>query len=107
MSGLAGSCRVLSAASTNTILHTIVDDRLRGRVASFYTLAFLGVAPLGNLATGALAAHVGTQMTFLLDGVLASFGAIWFWRQLPSMRETLRPIYRELGILSEQSPQIR
>jgi MFS family permease len=101
---MVGGGLILAAASTNTILHTIVDDRLRGRVASFYTLAFLGMAPLGNLATGALAAHVGTQMTFLLDGVIAAFGAVWFWRQLPSMRQKLRPIYRELGILSEQAP---
>jgi MFS family permease len=104
---VVGAGLILAAASTNTILHTIVEDRLRGRVASFYTLAFLGVAPLGNLATGALAAHIGTQMTFLLDGVVATFGAVWFWRQLPSMRQTLRPIYRELGILSEQSSQAR
>jgi MFS family permease len=104
---LVGGGLILATASTNTILHTIVDDRLRGRVASFYILAFLGVAPLGNLATGALAAQVGTPMAFLLDGVVAALGALWFWRQLPSMRETLRPIYRELGVLSEQPPRPR
>ena len=52
---LVGGGTILAAASANTILQTIVDDRLRGRVASFYTLAFLGVAPLGNLAAGAIA----------------------------------------------------
>ena len=46
---------ILAAASINTILQTIVPDRLRGRVAGFFTLAFLGMAPLGNLAAGALA----------------------------------------------------
>ncbi len=46
---------ILAAASVSTILQTIVADRLRGRVAGFFTLAFLGVAPLGNLAAGALA----------------------------------------------------
>ena len=55
---LVGGGTILAAASANTILQTIVDDRLRGRVASFYTLAFIGVAPLGNLAAGALAGLV-------------------------------------------------
>jgi MFS family permease len=104
---IVGGGLILAAASINTILHTIVEDRLRGRVASFYTLSFLGVAPLGNLATGALAAQVGTPMAFLLDGVIAACGAVWFWRQLPSMRSALRPIYRELGILGESPAQER
>jgi len=104
---MVGGGLVLAAASTNTILHTVVDDRLRGRVAAFYTLAFLRVAPLGHLATGALAGRLGTQTTFLIDGLIAACGAVWFWRQLPSMRRALRPIYRELGILSEQPPRAR
>jgi MFS family permease len=98
---LVGGGLILTAASTNTILQTIVDDRLRGRVASFYTLAFLGVAPLGNLAAGALADVVGVRLTFLLDGVLAACGALWLWRRMPALRTTLRPIYRELGILDD------
>ena len=100
---LTGGGLILAAAATNTILHTVVEDRLRGRVAAFYTLAFLGVAPLGNLAAGALAGAVGTPMTFLLNGVLALCGAVWFWRRLPMLRESLRPLYRDLGVLAEQT----
>jgi len=96
-----GGGLILAAASTNTILQTIVADRLRGRVAAFYTLAFLGVAPLGNLAAGALAGLVGVSMTFVLNGVLAACGALWLWRQLPALRAALRTIYRYLGILSD------
>lgn len=99
---LTGGGLILTAASTNTILQTIVDDRLRGRVAAFYTLAFVGVAPLGNLAAGALAAQVGAPMTMLLNGVIAAFAGAWFWRQLPMLRAALRPIYRNLGILADQ-----
>ena len=100
---LVGSGLVLAAASANTILQTIVEDRLRGRIAGFYVLAFLGMAPLGNLAAGALAAAVGAPLTFLLNGLLGATAALWFWRRLPLVREALRPIYRDLGIIREKS----
>ncbi len=59
-----GGGLILAAASVNTILQTIVPDGLRGRMAGFFTLAFLGMAPLGNLAAGALADAVGVRLTF-------------------------------------------
>ena len=96
---LVGGGTILAAASANTILQTIVEDRLRGRIASFYTLAFLGVAPLGNLAAGALAGVFGTPLTFALNGLLAVLAALWFRRRLPMVRDVLRPIYEELGVL--------
>jgi MFS family permease len=95
---LVGGGAILAAASANSILQTIVDDRLRGRVASFYTLAFLGVAPLGNLAAGAIAGVLGTPFTFALNGILAMLAAAWFRRRLPMVRDVLRPIYEQLGV---------
>lgn len=89
---------ILAAASANTILQTIVEDRLRGRLASFYTLAFLGVAPLGNLAAGAIAGAIGTRFTFALNGVLAMLAAGWYYRRLPGVRAVLRPMYKRLGV---------
>jgi hypothetical protein len=99
---LVGGGTILAAASANTILQTIVDDRLRGRVASFYTLAFMGVAPLGNLAAGALAGLVGAPFTFALNGALAALAALWFRARLPMMRNALRPLYEELGVPRRQ-----
>ena len=95
---MVGGGTILAAASANTILQTIVDDRLRGRVASFYTLAFLGVAPLGNLAAGALASVFGAPFTFALNGLLALLAALWFRGRLPMVRDVLRPIYEQLGV---------
>jgi len=40
-------------------------------------------------------------MTFLLNGALAIVAALWFRRQLPEIRRTLRPIYRRLGIITD------
>ncbi|HJU21427.1 MAG TPA: MFS transporter [Casimicrobiaceae bacterium] len=95
---LVGGATILAAASTNTILQTIVEDRLRGRVAAFYTLAFLGVAPLGNLAAGAIAGYMGVPFTFALNGALAFAAALWYRRKLPVVRSVLRPMYEALGV---------
>jgi MFS family permease len=92
----------LAAASSNTILQTIVDDKLRGRVAGFYTLAFLGVAPLGHITAGGVADLIGVQNAFLVNGVLCTIGGIVFLRWLPRIAVDIRPIYRRLGILPEE-----
>ena len=92
----------LAAASSNTILQTIVDDKLRGRVAGFYTLAFLGVAPLGHITTGSLAGAIGVQRTFLLNGIVCLCGGLVFLRMLPRLAVDIRPIYRRLGILPDE-----
>jgi MFS family permease len=99
-----GAGVILAAASANTILQTIVDDRLRGRIAGFYTLAFLGVSPLGNLAAGALAARFGAPLTFAINGTLAMLAAAWFWRQRPAIGQALRPDYERLGIVEVSPP---
>jgi len=100
---LVGGGVILAAAGTNTILQTIVADRMRGRLAGFFSLAFLGVAPLGNLAAGALAGAFGAPAAFALNGAIATLAAIWFWRTLPSLREVLRPMYVRLGIITDES----
>jgi MFS family permease len=92
----------LVAASSNTILQTIVDDRLRGRVAGFYTLAFLGVAPLGHITAGGVAGAIGVQNAFLINGIACLAGGLVFLRTLPRLAVDIRPIYRRLGILPDE-----
>ena len=53
---------------------------LRGRVAGFFMLAFLGMTPLGNLAAGALGSAIGVPATFAVNGAIATGAALWFWR---------------------------
>jgi MFS family permease len=55
----------------NTLLQTRVEDTLRGRVMSLYTLTFFGLAPFGNLAIGALSEVWGLSPTISLSAVLA------------------------------------
>jgi MFS family permease len=100
---VVGGSVILAAAAVNTILQTIVPDALRGRVAGFFTLSFLGMAPLGNLAAGGLASAIGVQATFALNGVIATLAALWFWHSLPAWRELMRPTYVRLGIIPDES----
>jgi MFS family permease len=88
-------------AASNTILQTIVTDDKRGRVMSFYTLAFLGMLPIGSLLAGLLADRFGAPTTLVWGGVICIAGAIWYQRKLPELRRVLRPIYIDLGIIPE------
>lgn len=86
-------------AASNTIIQTIVDEDKRGRVMSFYTVAFVGMAPFGSLLAGAMAHAMGAPRTVMVSGVCCMAGAIWFASRLKSIRELIRPIYVHLGIL--------
>jgi MFS family permease len=69
---------MVNTASSNTVLQTIVDDDKRGRVMSFYTMAFIGLSPFGSLLAGSLASVIGTPNTILISGILCILGALVF-----------------------------
>jgi MFS family permease len=101
---LIGAGIMLTAASTNTILQSIVEDRLRARVAAIYIMSFLGVSPIGALAAGWLSQFIGPPATLGLGGGLALSGALLYARQLPEIRAAIRPVYEKLGILERPAP---
>lgn len=90
MQGMAGS---------NTIIQTIVSEDKRGRVMSYYTTAFVGMAPFGSLLAGTLARAIGAPGTVILSGSAVLLGAAWFTMKMPAVRRAIRPIYQEMGIL--------
>src|SRR5262249_28029167 len=98
---VAGFGFMVQMASSNTVLQTIVDDEKRGRVMSFYTMAFLGTVPFGSLIAGWMSARVGAPHTLFFGGIACLAGAGWFAAQLPAIRATVRPIYVSLGILPQ------
>ena len=98
-----GAGIMLTAASTNTLLQSIVEDRLRARVAAIYIMSFLGISPLGALAAGWLSQFVGPPATLAIGGGLAVAGALLYWRQLPRIRHAIRPVYEKLGIPAREA----
>lgn len=92
---------MVQMATSNTLIQTIVDEDKRGRVMSFYTMAFMGTAPFGSLIAGSLADRIGAPRTLLIGGIGCIAAAVWFYAALPRLRQFVRPIYKEKGILSE------
>ncbi|MBN1533144.1 MAG: MFS transporter [Spirochaetes bacterium] len=92
---------IVSIASCNTMIQTIVDEDKRGRVMSFYTMSFMGTAPLGSLFSGSVSSAIGVPPTIVIGGIMSLAGAAFFARRLPDIRRKVRPIYRRMGIIPE------
>jgi MFS family permease len=101
---VAGFGMMVQMASSNTVLQTVVDDDKRGRVMSLFTMAFMGMAPFGSLLAGVLANRIGAQNTLLMGGGVCIAGAALFATRLRTIRETLHPVYRKMGMMPEISP---
>lgn len=78
---MVGFGQMVQMAASNTVLQTIVDDDKRGRVMSFYTMAFMGMAPLGSLLAGSLASRIGARSTLIIGGIACFVGATFFCDQ--------------------------
>lgn len=95
---VVGVGAMLTAASTNTVLQTIVEDHMRARVISIYMMAFLGMAPLGALFAGTLSEAIGPPAVLGLGGTAALAAAAIYWTRLDAIRSAIRPLYEKLGI---------
>jgi MFS family permease len=98
---VAGAGMMILAAAINTVLQTIVPAGLRGRVMSLYAMAFMGMGTIGSLVGGWLATVIGAPAAVGLGGLGCLVTAAWFARERPALRELVRPVYRELGIIPE------
>ena len=83
----------------NTLIQTIVPEEKRGRAMSFYTMAFVGMAPFGSLLAGTLASRLGAPVALTINGVCCIAGSIWFATRLKYIRTLMHPIFVDLGIL--------
>src|SRR5207249_9431316 len=102
---------IATFASANTVVQTLADDEMRGRVMSIYTMAFLGVRPFGNLLAGVLASLLGrghadaqitgASRTVTAAGFICILAAAAFWRIRPKLRAMVWPIYVKKGIITE------
>jgi MFS family permease len=75
--------------SCNTMLQTTMDEDKRGRMMSFYAMAFQGMMPFGNLLAGGMASHIGSPYTVLIGGICCIIASILFATRVPVIRKAL------------------
>lgn len=98
---VTGCGTMVQMTAANTLIQTMVDEDTRGRVMSFFGMAFQGTAPFRGLLAGWLAGAVGVRAVVFGSGVLVLLGGLAFATQLPRLRRHARPVYARLGILPE------
>ncbi|MDD5530506.1 MAG: MFS transporter [bacterium] len=90
---ITGFGMIVQMASCNTVIQTIVDDNKRGRVMSFYIMAFMGTAPFGSLLAGALASKIGAPHTLTIGGTVCLIGSLIFASKIPALKKLHPEIY--------------
>jgi MFS family permease len=91
----AGFSLLLQMSSTNTLIQSMVPDRLRGRVMSVYAMTFMGMAPLGALLAGAAADVLGAPAAIGIGGGISIAGGLLFLLRLAELRPEARRLIRE------------
>ncbi|HKQ78694.1 MAG TPA: MFS transporter [Blastocatellia bacterium] len=91
---MVGAGIVIITTTVNTLLQTLVQDEMRGRVMSMYALAFIGLPPVGGLLIGALADLIGwrlgrhgAQWALAVGGVVIALFAIVVMLVVPRVKE--------------------
>jgi MFS family permease len=67
---IIGATMLGTLALTNSSLQWLSPPELRGRIMSMYTMAVMGMAPLGNLLAGAVAEILGVRSVLALGGAI-------------------------------------
>ncbi len=84
---ITGLGMIIQMAGSNTVLQKIVEDNKRGRVMSFYTMAFIGTAPFGSLIAGFLTSKLGVQNTLIINGLSCVLGALVFLNKISEFKK--------------------
>ena len=88
----AGFFVMIEMAASNTLIQSMVPDRLRGRVMAVYSMMFMGMAPLGALGAGIAAAPLGAPETVAIGGAVCIAGGLVFGAGLPRLRGAARQL---------------
>jgi MFS family permease len=79
---LTGFGLMVLVASSNTLIQTIVEDSKRGRVMSFFLMAYFGTTPFGSLVAGAVSERIGAPPTTALGALMCLASVAWFGTKL-------------------------
>jgi len=74
-------------AMINTTIQHAVNDQMRGRVMSIYSLFFMGFAPLGNFEIGYVADKFGTEIAIRIGAIIVLIFGIYFYNNLSKINK--------------------
>jgi len=98
---------MLHLVATNTLIQSMVPDRLRGRVLSFYSMISIGMAPFGAFIAGACAERWGAPLTVGVGGLACAAGGLVFATQLRGFRvEARRLIHEQQAANKVEAPMV-
>jgi MFS family permease len=92
---VSGFGMMAQTTMTNTIIQTTVTPAMRGRVISYFAMAYFGMMPLGSLLIGTVSGYVGAPNTVLGSGIMALILLALFWRFLTTPGKTATTIAAE------------
>ncbi len=90
-----GFTLLLQMSASNTLVQTMIPDRMRGRMMSFFSMSLMGMAPFGSLLAGAVASRIGAPYTVAAGGAFCFAAALLFWLRLPHLIREAAPILDE------------
>lgn len=102
-----GFCIIIIGASVNTLLQTLTEERMRGRVMGYLAVAFSGITALGGLVFGAIEQWVGLTEMFAMLGISTIFVAMLFTRVLPELRRQAYPVFANKEKVTEVTFEVQ
>jgi len=100
---LAGFGMMSQTTVSNTIIQTGVSSEMRGRVISYFAMAFFGMQPLGGLLIGTVSQYIGAPLTILAEGIAAILIAVIF---LPFFRKDILKEEDEIKLVELEDPTV-
>lgn len=82
----AGAAAILVFNMANALVQTLVDDKLRGRVMSIYSLTFFGFVPIGALWVGLMAEKLGAPAALIVNSIILFIFTLVIWIFVPRLR---------------------
>jgi MFS family permease len=100
---LVGFGMMAQTTVSNTIIQTSVSKEMRGRVISYFAMAFFGMQPLGGLLIGTISQYIGAPDAILAEGIAAIVIAILF---LPFLRKDILKEKDKIKLIELEDPAV-
>jgi len=98
---ISGFGMMAQTTISNTIIQTNASPEMRGRVISYFAMAYFGMLPIGGLLTGTISQYIGAPNTILAEGIAALVIAFIF---LPFLRRDILKEEDKIKLVELEDP---